>query len=51
MNVYYNEKDAEIMIYKILNKNHYDRYNMRNQMSIKQKWRNEKELRKEEKKR
>ena len=35
--MYYNEKDIEIMIYERLNENHYDQYNMRNQISAEQK--------------
>ena len=35
--MYYNEKDVEIMIYKTLNENYYNRYNMRNQINVEQK--------------
>ena len=49
MNIYYNKENIKVMIYKILNENCYNQYNTRNQINIKQKWRNEKELRKEKK--
>ena len=38
-----------MIIYETLNENRYDRCNMRNQMNVKQKRKNEEELRKKEK--